>query len=105
MPDKGSRLGPQNRQKYNNIFTGSVNNILNSTVEELLKNQSMSNRTFTFADLKYFKMWFEQQTNKTQDEVRNLVHEGRLDLASGSWMPVDEALTTTDAVIDSFMVG
>ena len=106
IPDKGARFGPLNKQRYNNIFTGSVRDILNTTVEELLNtNYTSANRTFTFADLKYFKHWYEKLNSTTQDEVKQLVHEGRLDLVAGSWMPVDEALTQADAIIDSFMVG
>lgn len=106
IPDKGARVGPVSKQKQNHVFLGSVRDILNSTIEELLReNQTEPNRTFTFSDLKYFKHWYEKQSDPIQDKVKQLVHEGRLDLVAGSWLPVDEAVTQADAILDSFMVG
>lgn len=42
-------------------FVGTVSDILNSTLAELLANE---NRTFTFGDLKYFKHWYDELSKK-----------------------------------------
>lgn len=38
-------------------FIGSVNDILDSTLQELIAD---GNRTFTFGDLKFFKLWYDK---------------------------------------------
>jgi lysosomal alpha-mannosidase len=40
-------------------YTGGVKDILDSVYEQLVKNDT---RTFTYAETKFFKMWFENQT-------------------------------------------
>ena len=75
------------------IFFGSVKDILDTTILELIAN---INRTFAYAELKYFKMWFERQDNVMQEKVRTLVKNGQLDLVGGGWSAPDEATTTYD---------
>ena len=38
------------------IYVGGVKDMLDSVVQQLLANK---NRTFVFAEIKYFKMWYE----------------------------------------------
>jgi len=38
------------------IFSGSVKDILDTVILELLLDK---NRTFTYAEIKYFKMWYD----------------------------------------------
>jgi hypothetical protein len=73
---------------------------LRSSVEEM--QEGSLNRTFTFTDLKYFKLWYEALGTDKKEKVKKLVKDGRLDLNSGSWMPFDEALTEIDGILDSF---
>ena len=84
------------------IYVGGVKDMLDSVVQQLLTNK---NRTFTFAETKYFKMWYEKQSDFTKNEVKRLVKSGRLDLVGGGWSAPDEALTTYDAILDNFMIG
>lgn len=55
------------------IYPGSVRDILDTTMTELLKDPS---RTFTYAEMKYFRMWWLQQTKAMKEKVRGLVHRG-----------------------------
>jgi hypothetical protein len=98
-PDKDDVQGPATSGK-NTVFLGSVNDILRSSVEEM--QEGSLNRTFTFTDLKYFKLWYEALGADKKEKVKKLVKDGRLDLNSGSWMPFDEALTEIDGILDSF---
>jgi hypothetical protein len=103
QPEKDDVQGPvTNGQKT--VFMGSVNDILTSSIAEMA-GQNNTNRTFTFTDLKYFKLWYEKQGEETKEQVKKLVKENRLDLGSGSMMPLDEALTQVDGILDSFQVG
>lgn len=84
------------------IYIGSVRDILDSTMAQLRKNK---NFTFTFAEIKYFKFWWEEQDEATRSAVREMIKDGRLDLVSGGWSAPDEATTTHDNLIDNLMVG
>lgn len=75
---------------YWSIYIGSVKEILDSTIEELILGK---NRTFTFAETKYFKQWYDMQEDIVKKKVREMVKEGRLDLVSGGWSAPDEATT------------
>lgn len=86
----------------NSPYIGAVKDILDSVYEQLVKNET---RTFTYAETKFFKLWFENQTAEVQEKAKALVKEGRLDLVNGGWSSPDEAVTTYDALIDNFMVG
>jgi hypothetical protein len=79
-----------------------VKDILDSVYEQLVKNDT---RTFTYAETKFFKMWYENQTAEVQEKAKSLVKDGRLDLVNGGWSSPDEAVTTYDALIDNFMMG
>lgn len=84
------------------IYFGSVKDILDSTVAELLKDRL---RTFTWADLKYFRMWWIQLDKAQQAKVKELVKRGQLDLVNGGWTVADETLTSYDQLLDNQMVG
>jgi hypothetical protein len=45
------------------IYQGSVRDILDSSIKELLQG---NNRTFTYAEIKYFKMWYFKQGEEMQ---------------------------------------
>ena len=55
--------------------------------------------------MKYFKYWWDQQTEELRKTVKEIVKEGRLDLVSGGWSAPDEAITTHDNLIDNLMIG
>ena len=76
--------------------------MLDSVVQQLLANK---NRTFVFAEMKYFKMWYDLQNEQTKNQVKALVKSGRLDLVGGGWAAPDEATTTYDAILDNFAIG
>jgi hypothetical protein len=83
-------------------FVGSVNDILDSTMQELIAD---GNRTFTFGDLKFFKLWYDKLNQTAKADVKTAVQNGQLDLVNGGWLPPDEALTQYDGLLDSFQVG
>lgn len=71
-------------------FIGSVNDILDSMLTELALD---NNRTFTFGDMKFFKLWYDKLNQTDKDSVKAAVQNGQLDLVNGGWLPPDEALT------------
>ncbi len=76
--------------RNNSIYQASVQLILDTLMEELLK--PGSTRTFTYVEISYFSRWWEEQTEEMKNKVRDLIHkEGRLEFANGGWVMNDEA--------------
>jgi lysosomal alpha-mannosidase len=94
--------GFQDESNPTGQYMGGVKDILDSVYEQLIKNDT---RTFTYAETKFFKMWYDNQTAEVQEKTKELVKAGRLDLVNGGWSSPDEATTTYDALIDNFMIG
>lgn len=55
------------------IARGSVWNILDTTVRELLKDPS---KRFCYVEIKYFKMWWKYQTPEMKQSFKTLVQNG-----------------------------
>ena len=55
------------------IYQGSIESILTTVVKALEKDPE---RTFTYAEMKFFKMWWERQTSEKKASVRTLVKNG-----------------------------
>lgn len=53
----------------------------------------------------FFTAWWSRQSPKVQDEVRELVAQGRLDFINGGWVQHDEAATHYVAMIDQTTRG
>ena len=104
QPDFGEKKGPKG-QGNNTVFTGSVSDILDSVTHELSSEDYHPDRSFTFQNLKFFKLWYEKQDEQKRAQVKKLIKQGKLDLLSGSWNYPDEALSQADTIIDGFMVG
>ena len=85
------------------IQVASVRDILDSVIEALSENPS---RTFVYAEIKFFQMWWEEQTNATQQRVRDLVVvRKQLSFVNGGWCMHDEATTHFIGMIDQTTLG
>ncbi|XP_035888341.1 lysosomal alpha-mannosidase isoform X2 [Phyllostomus discolor] len=87
---------------YNSIQHGGVQYILDSVISSLLAEPT---RRFVYVEMAFFSRWWHQQTNATQDVVRDLVRQGRLEFANGGWVMSDEAATHYGAIIDQMTLG
>lgn len=58
----------------NDIQHAGVQYILDSVVDQLLKNPD---RRFIYVESAFFYRWWKQQSSATQQTVRQLVNEGR----------------------------
>ncbi|XP_061576630.1 lysosomal alpha-mannosidase [Cololabis saira] len=86
----------------NNIQHAGVQYILDSVVDQLMKNPD---RRFIYVETAFFYRWWKQQTSDMQQTVRQLVNEGRLEFVNGGWCMSDEAATHYSAVIDQMTLG
>uniref|UniRef100_A0A240SWY6 Alpha-mannosidase n=1 Tax=Glossina morsitans morsitans TaxID=37546 RepID=A0A240SWY6_GLOMM len=85
-----------------NIQRAHVESIMDTVVEELLKDER---RRFVYVEMAYFSLWFNRQTPQMQETVRKLVKEERLQFAGGAWTANDEATVHYQSVIDQFTLG
>ena len=81
---------------------GSVKQILDSTVAELLK---YPQRKFIQVEIVYFELWWLEQSTLMRFLVKNIVKEGRLEFINGGWCMNDEASTHYNAIIDQMTYG
>jgi len=81
----------------------SVREILTSVVEALEDNPS---RTFTYVEIKFFTMWWEEQPESVRERVQKLVRETKqLTFVNGGWCMHDEAATHYIGMIDQTTLG
>ena len=76
--------------------------ILTTVVNELLKDPA---KRFTYVEMKFFSMWWQQQSEERKEAVRQLVREGRLEFVNGGWSMHDEACTHYEDMIDNMAKG
>ena len=62
-------------------------------------------RRFSYVESAFIWRWWNQQTLETQNKVKQLVNEGRLELLSGGWCMNDEAATHYYSIIDQMSFG
>ncbi|XP_036748766.2 lysosomal alpha-mannosidase isoform X2 [Manis pentadactyla] len=87
---------------HNDVQHAGVQYILDSVVSALLEEPT---RRFIYVEIAFFSRWWQRQTNATQEAVRDLVRQGRLEFANGGWVMNDEAATHYGAIIDQMTLG
>ncbi|XP_062312069.1 lysosomal alpha-mannosidase [Osmerus eperlanus] len=86
----------------NNIQHAGVQYILDSVVDQLLKNPD---RRFIYVETAFFYRWWKNQPSSMQQTVKELVNQGRLEFVNGGWCMSDEATTHYSAVVDQMTLG
>jgi lysosomal alpha-mannosidase len=86
----------------NNIQRVEVKLILDSVIDELLQDER---KKFSYVEMKFFSMWWENQTPEIKESVRQLVHEGRLELLNAGWSMQDEACVYYEDMLNNMMIG
>ncbi|XP_074600308.1 lysosomal alpha-mannosidase-like isoform X2 [Brevipalpus obovatus] len=84
------------------ITLSSVRNILNSVVNELLKDPE---RKFIYVESAFFWKWWSEQPDSRKIQVENLVNSGQLEFIGGGWSMNDEASTHYSSIIDNMSFG
>lgn len=60
---------------------------------------------FIYVETAYFWKWWLEQSEITQNSVKNLVATGQLEFIGGAWSMNDEATTNYMSIIDQFTWG
>ena len=66
----------------------SVRHTLDTVIHELAKNE---NRKFTYVEMGFFSMWYNQQSNEMKNIVKTLIQKKQLEIVNGGWSSHDEA--------------
>jgi hypothetical protein len=62
-------------------------------------------KKFSYVEMKFFTMWWEDQTEVMKQDVRTLVSEGRLELLNAGWSMHDEACPHYEDLITNMQMG
>lgn len=62
-------------------------------------------RKFTYVEMKFFTMWYNEQTEEVKGNVRTLITEGRFEFVNAGWSMHDEATPHYEDMINNMMVG
>ena len=84
------------------LAKGAVQFILDTVTTELA---SDPDKRFVYAEMAFLHRWWLEQDNATQERVRTLVADDRLQFVSGGWCMNDEATTHYSAIIDQMSLG
>lgn len=76
--------------------------IIDSVMDELMKDPK---KRFTQVEMKFYSMWWDEQTEERRENARKLVREGRLEFVNAGWSMHDEACTHYDDMMNNMMVG
>ena len=79
-----------------------VNLVLTTVVKELVKDPS---RKFTYVEMKFFTLWYEEQSDSVKEQVKDLIQEGRFEFVNGGWSMHDEASPHYEDMINNMMHG
>ncbi|CAD6190966.1 unnamed protein product [Caenorhabditis auriculariae] len=83
-------------------YTDNTNQILDNMHTFMSKNPKMK---FMWAEFVFFERWWSKQNESVRTDVRRFVTEGRLELASGSWVMTDEANAYFPVSVDNIVEG
>jgi hypothetical protein len=81
---------------------GAVHSIISTVVESLMESPA---RTFTYVEIKFFSMWWNEQVDAVKDSVRYLLANDQLFFVNGGWCMHDEATTHYMGMIDQTTLG
>jgi len=62
-------------------------------------------KTFTYVEMKFMAMFWEEATDSQKDQVRQLIREGRLEILGAGWSMHDEACTHYEDLINNMFFG
>lgn len=89
----------QTIDEYLVIFTNST---LNLMLERLKKWPDM---TFIWAEVSFFKMWWDRLDSAKKMDVKSLINQGRLEIVNGGYVMPDEANTHYYALLHQYIYG
>ncbi len=62
-------------------------------------------RKFTYAEVSFFALWWNEQELDNRKKVLNLLESGQLEILSGGWVMNDEANPYYWAIVEQMITG
>ena len=84
------------------LFDEEVKIIFDSVFSVLREDKT---KTFTHAEIKYFKMWWMTQSKEDKEVFREIVNEGRWEFVNGGLVSSDEACPTFIELVQNLRMG
>ncbi|XP_012273774.1 alpha-mannosidase 2 [Orussus abietinus] len=75
---------------FEKYYTSFTQGILNNMITKLSENR---NRKFIWAEISFFKLWWDEQPKSKHELVKRLVHDGQLEIVAGGWVMPDESVS------------
>ena len=99
-----SHTDPGWNKRYDDYYAKSAVHIMKNIVQYL--SESPDNR-ITWIETCYLQKFFDDPgvPRSTKDSLSMFVRNGQLEIATGSWVMVDEACTNYQQIIDQFEIG
>lgn len=89
-------------QYFDKNSARSTKRTLDSVLPALLKDEK---RRFVYSDMTYFSRWYYNLSATEQNQVKDLIKTGRLEIVNGSWVMNDEAVTSYESILNQFRLG
>jgi hypothetical protein len=83
-------------------YTSSVRDIITRAYNGLMANTI---RTYTYVEVAFFQLWWNEQTDAVKNNVKQLVASGRLEFTNAGWSMNDEAVCHQSDIIDNMALG
>ncbi|XP_014204163.1 alpha-mannosidase 2 [Copidosoma floridanum] len=75
---------------FEKYYSYQTQGVLDNMVHKLA---SDSRKKFIWAEISYLKLWWDDQSQATRETVKQLVHDGQLEIVAGGYVMPDEAVS------------
>ena len=87
---------------FEQYYQTQTKQILDNMVLKLNEHPDMK---FIWAEISFLALWWAEQDHPTQENVRNLVKRGQLEIVTGGWVMNDEANSFYFAMVEQLILG
>lgn len=84
------------------VQLAEVGMTISTVVESLISNPE---RRFTYVEMKFFSMWYNEQTDDMKEKAKKIIKDGRLEFVNAGWSMHDEACPHFEDMINNMMYG
>lgn len=97
-----SHCDPGWKETYDHYYERDVKPLLTNMYQFTLEHEDFK---YIYAEVSFFKLWWEEQTDKVRQDMARLAREGRFEFVQGGWVMNDEANTHYFAILNQMMDG